>query len=203
MRRAAALRIGIFGGAFDPPHLGHRALALAALEQLGLDRLLVIPTGQAWHKAGSLSPAAHRLEMARLAFADLERVHIDARETQRAGPTYTIDTLHALQREQDQAQWFLLVGQDQAQALHSWRNWQEICRIAIICVAERPDLTGDFPTLDLASGALGEVRRLQMPPHAISASEIRRRVAHHESIAALVFEPVARYIDHHHLYQPA
>ena len=88
-------RIGVFGGAFDPPHNAHVALARAALEQFDLDVLHVIPTGLAWHKSRALSAPEHRLSMARLAFGDIDGVTLDARELQRAGPTYTIETLKA------------------------------------------------------------------------------------------------------------
>ena len=90
---AQAKRIGVFGGAFDPPHLAHMALVKTAVADLQLDELRVIPTGQAWHKPRALSPAHHRLAMAQLAFADLPNVLVDPRETQRVGPSYTVDTL--------------------------------------------------------------------------------------------------------------
>ena len=92
-------RIGLFGGAFDPPHYAHMALARAAVRQLGLSRLHVTPTGQAWHKSRPLTPAAQRLAMCRLAFAHEPRCVVDGRETRRDGPSYTIDTLAALQAE--------------------------------------------------------------------------------------------------------
>ena len=86
----AARRIGVFGGAFDPPHNAHVALVRAALSQLALDAFFVFPTGQAWHKPRALSPAADRLEMARLAFSDCPAVTVDQREMLRPGPTYKI-----------------------------------------------------------------------------------------------------------------
>ena len=95
-----ARRIGLFGGAFDPPHKAHVALARAALAQLKLDELRIIPTGQAWHKSRTLSPAADRLAMVKLAFADLAGVLIDERELHRGGASYTIDTVLALRAEQ-------------------------------------------------------------------------------------------------------
>ena len=115
-------RIGVFGGAFDPPHIAHVALARAALAQLQLDQLRIVPTGQAWHKSRTLTPAVHRLEMASLAFAELDRVVVDPRETLRSGPSYTVDTLLELRTEYPQAQLFLLLGQDQAQVLGSWHR---------------------------------------------------------------------------------
>ncbi len=116
---SAPRRVGMFGGAFDPPHLAHVALARAAIEQLGLDELRVFPTGMAWHKSRALTPGPHRLEMARLAFAEVPRAIIDPREVRRDGPTYTIDTLRELQRELPQAQLVLVIGADQAEALDS------------------------------------------------------------------------------------
>lgn len=198
---AGVTRIGVFGGAFDPPHAAHMALAQTALAELQLDELLVIPTGHAWHKARPLSSAQHRLAMARLAFADLPRVVVDPRETQRAGPTYTVDTLRELQTQRRGAELYLLIGEDQARALPNWHAWQEILQLAIICVAEREDLTGARPRFKPPKAQESRFRRLQMPVMPISATDIRTRIAAHQSVVPLVFAPVARYIDDHHLYQ--
>ena len=119
---AAAARLGMFGGAFDPPHMAHRVLAQAAVDQLRLDELRVFPTGQAWHKERTLTPAQHRLAMAQLAFEDLPKVVVDARELQRAGATYTIDTLRELSAEHPGAELFLVMGEDQAAAFTTWRR---------------------------------------------------------------------------------
>ena len=196
-------RMGVFGGAFDPPHLGHRALAQAALAQLQLDALCIIPTGQAWHKARDLTPALHRLAMAELAFAGLEGVTVDPRETRRPGASYTVDTLRELRSEHPQAQLFLILGQDQAQALTSWHRWEEIPQLAIICVADRAGFRGGKGAFDALLPAVPNARRLDMPPVDVSATDIRQHLANHQSVAPLVFEPVARYIALHHLYQTA
>ncbi len=134
----AARRIGVYGGAFDPPHRAHRALAEAALRQLALDTLLVLPTGQAWHKARPLTDARHRLAMCRLAFADLPGVVVDAREIARDGPTYTVDTLAELRTEHPGAALFVVMGADQWLAFRSWRRWEDILRWATVAVANRP-----------------------------------------------------------------
>jgi nicotinate-nucleotide adenylyltransferase len=194
-------RIGVFGGAFDPPHAAHVALVQAALADLQLDQLFVVPTGQAWHKARALSPAHHRLAMAQLAFAALPRVIVDPRETQRSGPSYTVDTLRELKAQWPDAELFLIMGEDQARALSSWHEWQEVLRLAIICVAEREDLTGASPQFIAQKSHESRFRRLQMPAMPVSATDIRTRIAAHQCVAPLVFEPVARYIDDHHLYQ--
>ena len=196
-------RIAVFGGAFDPPHAAHVALAQAALAELQLDQLRVIPTGQAWHKTRPLSPALHRLAMARLAFAELPKVMIDARETERAGPSYTVDTLRELQREQPGAELFLLLGADQARALPSWHAWQEIVQTAIICVADRGDGADKQPRFSAPKLLESRFRQLPMPALPVSATEIRNQIATRQALGPLVLEPVARYIEHHHLYQTA
>ena len=201
----AQLRIGVFGGAFDPPHVAHVALARAAVEQLGLDQLRVFPTGDAWHKPQPLSAASHRLAMAHLAFEGLERVCVDEREIQRAGPTYTVDTLRALQAEHPGAQLSLILGEDQARALPSWHQWQEILKLAIICVATRHstvDRVDELPAfLEVPGGLPGRFQRLMLEPMNVGSTWIRALVAASQAIAPLVPESVARYIYLHHLYQ--
>lgn len=196
-------RIGVFGGAFDPPHAAHHALAQVALAQLQLDELRIIPTGQAWHKSRELTPAAHRLAMARLAFADLDHVVVDPRETVRRGPSYTVDTLQELRAEFPGAELFLIIGEDQAKALDSWSRWDEIPKLATICVAARAGFTRANATFSSSRLSQTAVRLLEMPPMDVSATDIRQRLAHHQNVGPLVFEPVARYIARHHLYQAA
>ncbi len=195
-------RLGVFGGAFDPPHLMHRVLVETALEQLRLDRLQVVPTGQAWHKSRPLTDAVHRVAMARLAFDDLPRVRIDTREIARAGPSYTVDTLRELRSEYARAELFLIIGQDQAQALPSWHAWEQVVALATICVAERADTTAATTTRFQAPDGLQQrFLHLQLPLSDTSATDIRHRASSGQSIVPLVGEPVARYIVLHRLYQ--
>jgi nicotinate-nucleotide adenylyltransferase len=201
--RKPTRRIGIFGGAFDPPHMGHVALAKTAIAQLKLDELRIIPTGEAWHKVGVLSSAEHRLAMAELAFGDLGPVVIDPRETQRTGASYTVDTLRELHAELPGSEFFVILGEDQGQAFTSWHRWEEIPRLATICVAARAGFTGKAVHLDHSAAPAHEFFLLQMPSVPLSSTDIRQEVANHHSVAPLVLEPVARYIDHHHLYQAA
>jgi nicotinate-nucleotide adenylyltransferase len=196
-------RIGVFGGAFDPPHVAHAALVKAALAELQLDELRVVPTGEAWHKTRPLSPAPHRLAMAQLAFAELPHVVVDAREIERVGPSYTVDTLREFKALWPTAELFLILGEDQAHALPSWHDWQEILELARICVATRAYMTGARAQFDLKTAHPSRFRRLPMPTLNVSATDIRARIAAHLSVVDLVFEPVARYIAHHHLYQTA
>ena len=199
----APKRIGILGGSFDPPHLAHLALGQAAVAQLGLDELRIIPTGQAWHKARVLSDATHRLAMAQLAFSGIPQAWVDSRETRLAGPSYTIDTLRELRAEFSQAELFLIIGADQAQALTGWQAWQEILQSATICVADRPDLTRVRAVFNAEKAFPERFFHLQMPSMAISATDIRSAISTHQNVIALVGERVARYIADHHLYQIA
>lgn len=194
------VRIGMFGGAFDPPHLAHVALARAAVEQLGLTQLRVFPTGQAWHKSRALTAAQDRLAMARLAFADVPRTVVDGRELRRSGPTYTVDTLRELHAEFPQAHLLLVIGADQAEALHGWRDAAEITRLATISIAERARPVEAEAPFDASRLPLGRWQPVELPSMPVSATDIRRRVAAGEGIAQLVPEDVARYIDQHHLY---
>ena len=196
-------RIGIFGGAFDPPHAAHVALVRAAMADLELDELRVIPTGYAWHKARPLSLPQHRLAMTQLTFADMPGVMVDDRETRREGPSYTVDTLRELKSQWPDSELFLLLGEDQARALPSWRAWQEILQLAIIYVADRGDWNKSKPHFVAPKLYESRFKRLQMPDLPVSATDIRTRIATHQSLGELVFESVARYIDHHHLYQTA
>ena len=131
------LRLGILGGAFDPPHRTHVALAELAVQQLALDQLLIIPTGQAWHKSRPLSAAHHRVAMCELAFGGLSKIQLDPREIRRPGPTYTADTLNELHQAQSPCDLFLIIGGDQARAFATWQAWESILKNATICIADR------------------------------------------------------------------
>ncbi|MDP2817107.1 MAG: nicotinate (nicotinamide) nucleotide adenylyltransferase [Polaromonas sp.] len=194
----------MFGGSFDPPHLAHVALAQAAVAQLQLDALHIVPTGQAWYKERALSAAEHRLAMAELAFGGLERVQVDARELQRPGPSFTIDTLEALQAENPGGRLYLIIGKDQFAALKTWRRWQDLVQIAIICIADRADSTRAEAQFDPKIPLPHALVPLQLPLMPVSATDIRRQVtsgvATQQGLARLVPEPVARYIERHRLY---
>ena len=207
MPLSGAPRLGIFGGAFDPPHNAHVALARAALAQLDLQELRIFPTGRAWHKARTLTSGEARLAMCRLAFGDLPGAVVDAREVLRDGPTFTLDTLRELQAERPDAQCVLIMGTDQARALPTWHGWQVILSAAIISVAHRVMTSGADTRFDpeslpgLPPGARFE--SLELPAMDTSATDIRQRIARGEDVSALVPPAVARYIDQHLLYRSA
>jgi nicotinate-nucleotide adenylyltransferase len=198
-RLMAAVRIGLFGGSFDPPHLAHRALARVAMQALALDELRWLPAGAPWQKAGRpMTAAPHRLAMLAALLADEPDQVIDERELHRSGPTYTIDTVRELQAESPGAQWFFILGQDQYGRFDTWRDWPELLSRLTLAVAARE---GQAP---LAPPALAAVPHrlavLPLPRQDIAASDIRARAAAGQAIDALVGERVARYIDQHRLY---
>ena len=196
------LSIGVFGGAFDPPHRAHVALVRSAIDQLQLYEVRVLPTGQAWHRSGSLTDAFHRLAMARLAFAEVQQAVVDDREIRRTGPSYTVDTLREMAAEQPGAQLYLLIGDDQRRSLPGWHRINEIERLAIICAAARD--------LQVAAWHSGEpdattmpgpqIQPLPMPLMPISATDIRERLSRQIGVDGLVAPAVERYIHEHHLY---
>lgn len=188
-------RIGVLGGAFDPPHLAHRLLAETAMRDLRLDQLRVYPTGQAWHKSSTLSSPEHRLAMTRIAFSDMPQIMIDDAEMRREGPTYTLDTLRQLRQDCPDAALFLIIGADQARAFERWHGWQDILHLAVLAVAERGGDPGQWH-----NPHLGAVERLQMPLSTLSATDVRQRCRSGLPIRALVTAPVADYIEQHGLY---
>jgi nicotinate-nucleotide adenylyltransferase len=193
-------RIGVFGGAFDPPHLAHRALLETALQELKLDCVHVVPTGNAWHKPRKLLDATHRLAMVQLAFGDAPQICIDRREIDRDGPSYTIDTLRQIAAEEAGAQLFLILGADQAAVLTSWHEWQTIVQLAIICVATRAHSTNTNDLFEAERLFPERFLHLGLPALHVSATQIRSNIANGQTVQTLVSEPVARYIADHHLY---
>ncbi len=190
-------RVGLFGGSFDPVHDAHVALAEAALAELRLDQVRWIPAGQPWQKDRTVTPAAQREAMLRLAIAHEPRFLLDRIELERPGPSYTLDTVRALAAAHPGTQWFLLIGHDQYSALHTWRDWQTLLGLVVLAVANRPGV---------AVQAHPEVQRwphrmVPLPMLDISSTDIRRRVRHRQGITELVPPEVARYIESQGLYR--
>jgi nicotinate-nucleotide adenylyltransferase len=195
-------RIGVYGGSFDPPHLAHLALARVARDTLALDELRLMTAGQPWQKAGVLrAPAAAREAMLQLLVAQEPGLMLDPRELQREGPSYTVDTLRELAAEQPGAELFLVVGADQFDKLDTWREADEISRLATLAVAARAGQAIRTPTSWADSGRAW--RELPLPRIDITSTEVRRRIAAGDPIAPLVGEAVAGYIDQHQLYRAA
>jgi nicotinate-nucleotide adenylyltransferase len=190
-------RIGLFGGSFDPVHIAHLALAREALERLPLDEVRWIPAGQPWQKKRQLMSPQHREAMVKLAIAGEPRFTLETCELRRRGPSFTLDTVRELQGAQPGQQWFLIIGQDQYTGLHTWRDWRELVSLVTLVVAKRPGAAA-WPHPDLLRA---EQRAVPLPMMDISSTDIRARIAQHESIDDLVPAGVARYIEQHRLYQ--
>jgi nicotinate-nucleotide adenylyltransferase len=180
-------RIGVFGGQFDPPHNGHLAVVRAATRELGLDRLLVVPTPRPPHRPEPETPAEVRYELARAAFAGEPGVEVSRIEFDREGPSYTVDTLAALSAPGRAL--FLIVGADQLAALDGWERPDRVRELAAIVVAARPGA----PRAD-------GVEMLAMEPVEASSSEIRERVTRGEDVSALVPPGVVAAIAREGLY---
>lgn len=197
------VRIGLFGGSFNPPHLGHLALARAVRDQLALDEVRWLPAGQPWQKAGQLmASGSHRATMVQRLIADEPRMVLDARELARSGPSYTLDTVRACAAEQPQAEWFLLLGQDQVAGLPTWHGLPDLLAQVTLAVAARAGRAPELPPAVAALGARQVV--VALPRIDVSASQVRHALASGSSgadVAPWVGEPVARYIAEHNLYR--
>jgi nicotinate-nucleotide adenylyltransferase len=204
---ASPRSIGILGGMFNPPHVGHLALARAAAEDLRLERVLLTPVLVPPHKPAKWDPGGeHRLRMCRLAVRDDPRLEVCTLELERPGPSYTVDTLRGIHASDPDAELTLILGADVARTLRSWRDPREILKIARLAVAERDGSTRQELLDALAPlGGADKIVFLRMTPHDVSSSLVRRRLTAGESIDALVSPEVARYISEHELYgrQPA
>jgi nicotinate-nucleotide adenylyltransferase len=197
-----AERVGILGGMFNPPHIGHLALARAAASGLGLRRVLLTPVLIPPHKPARWDPGAeHRLRMCQLAIAEDPRLDVCTLELERPGPSYTVDTLRAIHASTPDAELTLIVGADMARTLASWREPHEILKLASLAVAERED-TSRRDVLDALSSLDGETRTefVEMPRLDISSSLVRKRLTSGEPIDELVGAKVAAYIAEHELY---
>ena len=193
----AARRVGLFGGSFDPVHDAHVALATTALDQLSLDELRWIPVGQPWQKTRRLAPAADREAMVRLAIAGEPRFVLDRIELRRRGISYTLDTVRELDAAEPGNEWVLILGQDQYATLHTWRDWRELVSKVTLAVANRPDAEAAVnPQI-----ALVPHQMVSLPMMDVSSTQVRRRVPAGESIAGLVPEAVASYIERRQLYR--
>jgi nicotinate-nucleotide adenylyltransferase len=196
------LRLGILGGAFNPPHTGHLVCAQEGLVQLGLDKVVFIPVGRAPHRELVDDPGAEeRLEMVELATADDERFEVSRLELDREGPSYTSDTLRSLRESRPEDELFLILGGDQAASLPAWHEPEEVLSLATVAVVERLSWSRNAIGIKVSrlEGGRG-IRYLDMPIIQISSSAVRRRAALGQPIRYLVPDKVAAYVKEHGLY---
>ena len=196
-------RIGILGGTFNPPHLGHLICGQEALLQLDLDRILMIPAGLPPHKPVDEDPGpVHRLELCRRAVQGDERFEVSALEMERDGPSYTVDTLAKLHQIAPDSELYLILGGDAAAGLSAWRDPERVLSLATLAIARRRGTSREAIDITLSQVRGGErARFVRMPRIEISSTEIRERVQRHQSIKYLVPDAVASYIDEHQLYE--
>ena len=198
-------RIGLFGGTFDPPHLGHTRLARAFADQLALDTVIFLPAGDPYHKTAPRAPAADRLAMTRVAAAADPRFAVSDLDIVRSGATYTADTVRIFRQHYPAAALWWLVGADSLAALHTWKDWQTLVRQTGIAAAPRNGFTLAAlpqPLHHWAAQALadGSLRLLSAPPDSISSTDIRGRLKTGKSTAGLLDPAIAAYIRRHRLY---
>ena len=202
--------LGILGGTFNPPHLGHLAVARHAQAELGLERVVLVPAHTAPYKsdreggAGGEDPGPeHRLRMCELAVAGVDGLSVCPIEVERGGLSYSVDTLRAIHASHPDAELTFIVGADTAATIGSWREPQQLLQLTRLAIATRAGAARARVREALAAIATSDVCFLEMPPIEASSSLARRRVAHGEAVEDLVGPAVAAYIAEHRLYRVA
>jgi len=196
------VNIGVLGGTFDPIHIGHLVVAEEARIKLGFSEVLFVPAGRPWLKLDrNITPAVHRVEMVRRAIADNPYFKLCTLEVERAGPSYTVDTLTMLQKQLgSEASFFFILGRDTLAELPLWKEPQKLVQLCRLVVPPRLG-SKDLKHLNAAiPGLLDKVIQLDMPVIGISSSEIRQRIAQGLPIRYLVPPEVEKYITEHKIY---
>jgi len=195
---AAPRRLGILGGTFDPPHVGHIAAAVAAQTQVGLDEVALMVANEPWQKVGDrqVTPSQVRWEMTDALVAGISGLRADDREIRRGGPTFTVDTLEEILAEQPNTEIFLIVGADTADRLDTWHRALDVVRLSTIVIVNRDNSTHTSPRFLRDA----RVQLVKMNPVDVSSSAIRDAVARGESIDASTSSSVVSIIQDHSLY---
>ena len=192
------MKLALFGGSFDPPHLGHLAFARFALDALAPDRLLWLPAGRQWQKPDQVMAAGvHRVQMLKRLTADEPRFAIDDRELHRRGPSFTADTLREFRLEQPGAELMFLIGQDQYARLPTWYRAEVVTELATLVVVPRAGEAVAAPP----GMPPHRLQVLDLPDIPISSTAVREALARGGDIAPLVGPEVASYIASHRLYE--
>lgn len=193
------MRLGLFGGTFDPIHQGHLILAESCREACGLDKVWFVVAGSPPHKPGGRTPVADRLEMARIAVAGHEAFEVSEIEARRPGPHYSVETLEAVAADRPGDDLFFLIGADSLADLPFWREPGRIAALATVVVVNRPAFTPP-PNLDLGPAAR-PILDIAIPPIGIASHDLRRRLAEGRSIRYQVPRGVEAYIRAQGLYR--
>jgi nicotinate-nucleotide adenylyltransferase len=195
--------IGVLGSAFNPPHLGHLALAQEAAWQLDLAEVVLVPTGEAPHKRIADDPGGEaRMEMTRLAAVDDDRFSVSAIEVEREGPSYTYETLEALAQERGDRELVFVMGADAAVGLESWRNPERVIELASLAVARRAGVSdADVAAAMRSLGCEGRATMLEMLQFEVSSSAVRERAKQGRPLRYLVPDAVAGFISERGIYR--
>jgi len=186
------MKIGILGGAFNPPHTGHLVIAQDILDAFKLDKVLFIPTNTSPHKeVGGVSGQA-RLEMTKLATSGNEAFEVLGLEIERGGTSFTIDTIGELKKRYPEDEFYLIIGSDLANEFSSWKNYEDVKKEVKVVVANRKE----FPLDKRSSHLVVDIRQIEL-----SSSQIRELVKNRSSVKGLVKKEVAEYIQEHNLYK--
>jgi nicotinate-nucleotide adenylyltransferase len=198
-------RIGILGGTFNPPHIGHLVIAQEAYDQLGLERVVLMPVSSPPHKHAREDPGPEaRLALCELAVAGDERLEVSAMELERGGPSYTVDTLRELHARAPEDELTFIVGGDMAHSLPAWREPEALLSLARLAVAEREGVRREDILRRLAPLAPPQrVAFFDMPRIDVSSSALRRRIAAARPIRYLVPDAVVAEIEASGLYRQA
>ncbi len=200
-------RIGLFGGTFDPPHLGHLVVADQVRSEMGLDECWLVVANDPWQKSGTrnVTQAATRLALVRAALGDpaldgsVGGLHASDVELEEDGPSYTIDTLATLQARHENVEWFVVVGQDAASRLDTWDRADELKKVANFVVVNRPG----SPAGSGAGMSDGwHIEHVVVPPLDISSTDLRARFAAGRSVRFLVPDAVIDLVDELGIYRP-
>lgn len=192
------MKLAIFGGSFDPPHLGHLAFARFALEALAPDRLVWLPAGRQWQKPDQIMAApVHRAGMIRRLIVGEPRFVLDERELQRRGPSFTADTLREFASQNRGAELMFCIGQDQYARLPSWYQVETVTSLATLVVVPR----GGEAVVTPQGLPAHRLQVLALPDIPLSSTAVRDAVARGEDISPMVGAEVASYIASHHLYE--
>ncbi|MBI3242720.1 MAG: nicotinate-nucleotide adenylyltransferase [Chloroflexi bacterium] len=197
------MRLGIFGGTFDPPHFGHLALASATREQLKLDKVLWVVAGQSPLKQDrQLSPEEIRVEMVQAAIADNPAFTLSRVDLDRPGPHYTVETLEILSRQFPGAELYFLMGEDSLRDLPKWRRPGGLIRLALLAVLGRPGAEADLDDLEGSiPGVAARIVWVESPRLAIASSDIQQRVREGQSVEEMVPGEVRAIIEREQLYK--
>ena len=206
-------RIGLFGGTFDPVHFGHLRPAVEIAELYDLETLYVMPSHRPAHRGPTGASSKQRIEMLTMAVETAPRLVVDAREALRDEPTYTFDTLSQIKEEQPDVTIIFFLGMDSFAAFDTWQNWEGVLTLANLVVLNRPGAAhSDFSRqllerqlsangAEIVNGGTGVVQSCDVTQLAISATDVRRRIANHQSVRFLLPDAVSEYIGDNNLYR--